>query len=311
MTHKIVCISLNPALDLTGTLPHIDLGNVNRVQASELHAAGKGLNVARVLSDLGAEVTITGFIGIENQQVFKQAFSSLRLTDECIRVSGATRINVKLVTQDNNVTDINFPSFEVNKTALSNFEKKLMELAEDHDYFVLTGSLPKGITPEKCAQWINDLYRIGKKVIFDSSERALTVGVKSQPYLIKPNIDELSQLLNEKITTLSELQAVLPLLDQYNIPNIVISLGAEGVVWYREEETLYAKPPSMPIVSTVGAGDTLVAGLCWGILQNLDSKQTLIMATVLSALSVSQIGTGIVDKSKWHALQEQIKFLVI
>lgn len=288
-------------------MPEIALGEVNRVQESELHAAGKGLNVARVLSDLGAEVTITGFLGAENQDAFNQAFTSMGIKDECIRVTGATRINVKLVTQDNNVTDINFPSFEINNTALSNFEQKLMLLAEDHDYFVLTGSLPKGVTPEKSAQWITELSKKGKKVIFDSSQHALTAGVKSKPYLIKPNIDELSQLLDKKIMNLTELKTVLPQLDQYQIPNMVISLGAEGVVWHQAEETLYAKPPTMPVVSTVGAGDTLVAGLCWGMLQGFESKQTLIMATALSALAVSQIGTGIMDKSKWYALQEKIQ----
>ncbi|MCP4326454.1 MAG: 1-phosphofructokinase, partial [Alteromonadales bacterium] len=94
---KVVTITLNPALDLTGSLDLLSVGSVSLVNKGSLHAAGKGVNVAKVLADLGAQVTVTGFLGRDNEQLFCQLFTEMGAKDAFIRVDGATRINVKLV----------------------------------------------------------------------------------------------------------------------------------------------------------------------------------------------------------------------
>lgn len=154
MTNKVVTITLNPALDLTGSLESLNVGNVSLVSNSSLHAAGKGVNVAQVLRDLGAEVTVTGFLGRDNQEMFCQLFDSIGVTDKFVRVQGATRINVKLVENSGSVSDINFPGVKVSTQEIEKFEKQLFELADTHEYFVLAGSLPQGISVQMCASWI-------------------------------------------------------------------------------------------------------------------------------------------------------------
>ena len=151
MTNKVVTITLNPALDLTGSLDVLNVGSVSLVKQGSLHAAGKGVNVAKVLSDLGAKVTVTGFLGRDNQELFCQLFDQMAAIDEFVRVDGATRINVKLVEKSGEVSDINFPGVEVTPLAIEQFERTLDRLAADHDYFVLAGSLPQGISPALCA----------------------------------------------------------------------------------------------------------------------------------------------------------------
>jgi len=307
MTNKVVTITLNPALDLTGSMNQLNVGSVSLVEHSSLHAAGKGVNVAKVLSELGADVTVTGFLGRDNQELFCQLFNQLGVRDEFIRIDGATRINVKLVEHNGAVSDINFPGITVTQADIDAFEATLLRLAQDHDYFVLAGSLPKGISPQRCAGWISQLRSMNKKVLFDSSREALMVGLEARPWLIKPNDEELSQWCGKELTTLKECQQAASQLAQKEIENIVISMGANGVMWLNENEWLHAKPPKMQVVSTVGAGDTLVAGLCWGHMQHMEKDDLLRFATALSALAVTQVGVGISDKEQLNTLQQQIQ----
>ncbi|PMJ89789.1 1-phosphofructokinase [Vibrio sp. 10N.261.55.A7] len=310
-TKKVVTITLNPALDLTGHLPSINTGSVSLVEKGSLHAAGKGVNVAKVLSELGAEVTVTGFLGSDNQELFCQLFEQLGAKDAFIRVSGSTRINVKLVESSGAVSDLNFPGVKVTGEAIKDFEQTLISLATEHDYFVIAGSLPPGISPELCASWIETLRSLGKKVIFDSSREALAEGINSQPWLIKPNEEELSQLLDKNLTELDECMTAAETLANKNIENIVVSMGAEGVMWLNQEQWMHAKPPKMDVVSTVGAGDTLVAGLCWGHMQDMNKTDLLQFATALSALAVSQVGVGIPSIEQLQTLQQQTQINTI
>jgi len=304
---KVVTVTLNPALDLTGSLKVLTKGTVNLIDSGSLHPAGKGINVAKVLSELGAQVTVTGLLGIDNQEPFVQLFDSLKMTDRFIRVQGATRINVKIVESDGEVSDLNFPGATVTELQLQEFERTLLELAESHQVFVMAGSLPQGLEPARLTQWITQLQQAGKKVFFDSSNGALIAGVEASPYLIKPNDHELSVLVAQELNSSSEIKAAAQKLQQQGCENVVISLGEKGVLWLDSEGWLQSQPPKMSVVSTVGAGDTLVAGLCWGELQQWPKAQKLSFATALAALAVSQIGVGVADIKQVLAVQEQVQ----
>lgn len=307
MSMKVVTITLNPALDLTGSMEKMHVGSVSLVQQGSLHAAGKGVNVAKVLSDLGAQVTVTGFLGQDNQEMFCQLFTEIGANDQFIRLPGATRINVKLVEQSGQVSDINFPGIHVNEQDIQRFEQRLFQLADDHEYFIIAGSLPSGLSPQRCATWIEQLGLLGKKVLFDSSREALIAGVNAQPWLIKPNEEELAQFVGHPLHSPEECQAAAQQLADKGIANIVVSMGAQGTMWLNQGQWLHAKPPKMPVVSTVGAGDTLVAGLCWGHMKNMDKSSLITFATALSALAVTQVGVGVPDINKVTALQNDIQ----
>ncbi len=309
-TRKVVTITLNPALDLTGTVETLKLGSVNLVQQSNLHAAGKGVNVAKVLSDLGADVTVTGFLGKENPELFHQLFDEISVKNEFVEVNGSTRINVKLVEANGDVSDINFPGVQINADDIARFEETLFTLAETHDYFVLAGSLPIGVTPDLCASWISRLHQLGKKVLFDSSKAALSAGIEANPWLIKPNDEELSDFIGQYLETPEQCQKAAQTLSDKGIENIVVSMGANGVMWLNQGEWLRAQPPKMNIVSTVGAGDTLVAGLCWGHMQAMPKSDLLRFATALSALAVSQVGVGLPSFEELENIKRQTQVSV-
>ena len=309
--NKVVTITLNPALDLTGSVDALSIGSVSLVSKGSLHAAGKGVNVAKVLSDLGAEVTVTGFLGRDNEELFCQLFEEMNANDQFVRVDGATRINVKLVEQDGRVSDINFPGVDVSEQAIAEFESRLFELAKTHEFFVLAGSLPQGVSPELCATWIEKLHQLGKKVMFDSSRAALAAGLDAHPWLIKPNDEELSEFVGRELNTPEACQQAAQDLADKGIENVVVSLGSKGVMWLGGNEEadaswIYSQPPKMNVVSTVGAGDTLVAGLCWGHVNQWERAQILSFATALSALAVSQVGVGVPNVEDVKELQQQV-----
>ncbi|ABM05235.1 1-phosphofructokinase [Psychromonas ingrahamii 37] len=304
---KVVTVTLNPALDLTGSLEALQTGSVNLIETGSLHPAGKGINVAKVLAELGAKVTVTGFLGTNNQASFVELFESLKINDQFIRVQGDTRINVKIVEKSGQVSDLNFPGVIVGESELAEFERTLFKLSKTHDVFVIAGSLPQGVTPEHCAGWIETLNKAGKKVFFDSSNKALAAGVNAHPYLVKPNDEELSALLNLPLKNTDEIKNAAQQLQQQGCHNVVISMGENGVLWLNQAGWLKSTPPKMEVVSTVGAGDTLVAGLCWSELNQWDKSQSLSFATALSALAVSQVGVGVEDIDQVEALQKNIK----
>ncbi|MDN3611681.1 1-phosphofructokinase [Vibrio ostreicida] len=306
MSNKVVTITLNPALDLTGGLDTLKPGKVNLIKQSSLHAAGKGINVARVLSDLGAKVTVTGFLGQENQQLFCQLFTQINAIDAFVRVDGATRINVKLIENDDRVSDINFPGMTISEQAIQQFESTLKTLCVDHQYFVMAGSLPAGVSPQRCASWVSYLQKRGKQVLFDSSQDALKAGIQASPWLVKPNEDELAAFVGSPILSTRECQVAAQAIAQAGVDNVVVSLGPKGVMWLNNHEWIHAQPPTIEVVSTVGAGDTLVAGLCWGHMQAMPKNTLITFAAALSALAVAQIGVGVTDINQVTRLQKKI-----
>ena len=303
----IVTITLNPALDLTTRLEALALGEVNLVSEGNLRAAGKGINVAMVLKDLGREVGLSGWLGADNQQSFVSLFAERGLADHFVRVAGSTRINVKISEQSGRVTDLNLPGLHISDEAVDALEAAIDELAPYANWFVLAGSLPKGVEPAYCARLITLLKAKGKKVIFDCSGAALKAGLSAAPTLVKPNLEELEQWAGRPVKTLKDQAECARALQADGIEHVVVSNGAEGLIWFGPDGIWQAVPPRMQVVSTVGAGDSLVAGLAHGLSLGWAPEQTLRLATAVSALAVSQVAVGFSDIRVLTPLLEQVR----
>lgn len=304
---RILTITLNPALDLTVRVPHLEPGEVNRSQAFLSHAAGKGLNVAQVLADLGHSLTVSGFLGEDNQQAFNALFARRGFADAFIRVPGETRSNIKLAEDDGRVTDINGPGPHVNDLAQHALLDKLDHIAASHDAVVVAGSLPRGVS----AQWLRELVlrlkALGCKVILDTSGEALKEGLRAGPWLVKPNAEELSEALGRPVSSVESQVAAATELQTLGISHVVISHGADGVNWFsRGTQPLQALPPKVRVASTVGAGDSLLAGMVHGLISGHSPEQTLRSATAIAALAVTQIGFGISDALQLVTLESGV-----
>ena len=304
---KILTLTLNPALDLTVSLDALHSGQVNRSQAQHSHAAGKGLNVAQVLADLGHSVTVAGFLGADNLQPFERLIAQRGFTDGFIRVPGETRCNIKLVEADGRVTDINGPGPQVDAAACEQLLARLEQLASGHEAVVVAGSLPRGITASWLQQLLATLKAMGLKVALDSSGEALRAGLASAPWLVKPNTDELGDVLGKVVHGFAEQQTAAQALIAQGVEHVVVSQGEHGVNWFSRDGALSAAPPKVKVASTVGAGDSLLAGMVHGLLNGDAPAQTLRLATAIAAQAVTQIGFGINDRAQLAQLQHDVR----
>lgn len=304
---KILTLTLNPALDLTVELARLEPGQVNRSDAMHAHAAGKGVNVAQVLADLGHTLTVSGFLGEDNAQVFETLFAHRGFVDAFIRVPGETRSNIKLAEQDGRITDLNGPGPVVDAGAQQALLARLEQIAPGHDVVVVAGSLPRGVSPQWLQALIARLKALGLHVALDTSGEALRVALAAGPWLIKPNTEELADALGcEVVSEAAQAQAAQRLHAQ-GIEHVVISHGADGVNWFCVGAALHASPPKVSVVSTVGAGDSLLAGMLHGLLSADTPEQTLRTATAIAAMAVTQIGFGIHDTAVLASLEQGVR----
>ncbi|SER71455.1 1-phosphofructokinase [Pseudomonas sp. NFACC02] len=292
---KILTLTMNPALDLTVQLGPLQVGQVNRSDCMLSHAAGKGINVAQVLADLGHELTVAGFLGVDNQLPFESLFAKRGFVDEFVRVPGETRSNIKLAESTGRITDLNGPGPDVSAAAQQALATRIEQIAGDFDAVVVAGSLPRGVD----AQWLKTLLlrlnAMGLKVALDTSGEALRAGLEASPWMIKPNTEELADALDAPIISIAAQAEAAAALRQRGIEHVVISQGAEGVHWFSSTVALQALPPKVTVASTVGAGDSLLAGMVHGLLSGHSPEQTLRIATAIAAMAVTQIGFGIND----------------
>ena len=305
---RIATVTLNPAFDLVGRLARIEIGEVNTVETLGLYPAGKGINVAKVLADLGIKLSVTGFLGEENQGDFVQAFAQNDVEDKFYRIAGKTRINVKITETEADVTDLNFLGFEISEKDWGAFTRESQTWESQYDLVAVCGSLPRGVTPEQFAAWLESLHQQGLKVVLDSSNAALTAGLTAHPWLVKPNRRELEVWAGRSLHTIEEVIEAAEQLRSHGIEHVIISMGEKGSVWLNSEGVLQAQPPRCEnVVSTVGAGDSMVAGLIYGFSQGWSKEKTLSFASATSALAVSQSNVGISDKQALEQILAQVK----
>ncbi len=304
---RVLTVTLNPALDLTVQLPALRLGEVNRSESLQVHAAGKGLNVAQVLADLGHQLTVTGFLGEGNPQAFEQLFVTRGFADEFVRVPGDTRSNIKLAEADGQVTDINGQGLMVSEAHCAELLTRLQRLAPAHDVVVVAGSLPRGIDSKWFVHLLQALKRLGVRVALDTSGAALRDGLTATPWLIKPNEEELAEARGVELNESAALTAEARRLQAEGIEHVVISQGANGVSWFSPGATLHANPPKVQVVSTVGAGDSLLAGMLHGLLVGWPAERTLTQATAIAAQAVGQVGFGITDTAELAELEAAVR----
>jgi len=304
---KILTLTLNPALDLTVELARLEPGQVNRSDEMHTHAAGKGVNVAQVLADLGHQLTVSGFLGEDNLQAFETLFAKRGFVDAFIRVPGETRSNIKLAESDGRITDVNGPGPMVDAAAQQALLDRLEQIAPGHDAVVVAGSLPRGVSPQWLQALIGRLKALGLNVALDSSGEALRAALKAGPWLIKPNTAELADALGCEVVSVKAQAEAAARLHGQGVEHVVISHGADGVNWFSVGSALHATPPKVCVASTVGAGDSLLAGMLHGLLSADTPEQTLRTATAIAALAVTQIGFGIDDVAQLASLEQGVR----
>lgn len=287
----IVTVSLNSAIDQTLDCPGFTAGAVNRVTSETRTAGGKAINVAAFLAGGPAPVTATGFLGTDNVQVFEALFKERGIQDRCLRLPGPSRVNIKVVDRaGGTVTDLNLPGLQVPGEALHALTETLDALAGDNGCFVLAGSLPAGVPADTYATLTARLRARGARVVVDSSGAPLKHAVAARPDFVKPNAHELAELLGRELPDRDEVVRAARQLHATGIGLVVVSLGGEGAIFVSDEGALLAVPPWVEVASTVGAGDSLVAGVLAARLAGRSLEECARYGTAFAAGKLVRVG---------------------
>jgi 1-phosphofructokinase len=288
---RIATVSLNPAVDQTALVPNFAAGAVNRVEHEQSDAGGKGVNVASFLAQFGLPVAVTGILGEDNIEPFVRLFAEKGIVDRFVRLPGHTRVNVKIVDErQDRVTDINFPGLAVDDGALARLNAAIDALAGDTDWFVLSGSVPAGVPDTVYADLVTSLKKRGKTVVLDTSGPPFAAAVPAGPDVVKPNIEELRELVGGGLANHGEIVGAARQLIDRGIGLVAVSMGAEGALFVERDAAVLAVPPAITVKSTVGAGDAMVAGIVTGTLRGLDLADRARLATAFSLGALGEIG---------------------
>lgn len=295
MSNSIMTLTLNPAVDETVYLDGLKIGAVHRASSVRFDAGGKGINVAACLGAYGLPVSATGFLGEENLPLFEAFFKARHIDDGFIRLKGATRTNVKIVTPDD-TTDINLPGLAPNKYEFNQLNTKLQ--AENASYLVLAGSLPPSCPVEIYADLVAAQHARHGFCIVDCSGAALNavLSAPNLPMVIKPNIFELSEWAGRKLNGLDEVLSEARKLQQSGVALVVVSMGSDGALFISRQGAIHASIKISQITSTVGAGDAMVAGIVASLVERADLETTARLATAFAAGKLSLAGADLPPK---------------
>ncbi len=305
-SNRVVTVTINPAIDQTILIPNFAAGTVNRVQSSRMDPGGKGINVASCLADFGQPVTATGFLGAENDDLFRRLFAQKAIEDRCVRCDGATRIGVKISDlAQRKTTGINFPGPTPSVEHIAELFGVLRDLAADREWFVLSGSIPAGVPAGIYREMIDTLA--GKKVVLDTSGEGFRQAVTAGPWIIKPNVDELEELVDLPLTTPDAIvRAARQLMQSHGIAATIVSMGKEGAIFVEDQETVWVVPGPADVKSTVGAGDAMVAGVVAGKIQGLALAECARLATAFSVAAIGKIGSGLPSVEAVQEAREKV-----
>jgi len=302
----IVSLSLNPAIDLTYEVPSLIHDQKSRATSTHYDPGGTGINVGRALEKLNKNshtcCIIAGKMGEFLEAMLHQELNNIT----SLKVSGETRINTTIIQQTP------YSQYEVNATGPSIPPAQLDEIISQflrlcgQGIGILTGSLSPA-TPTSTYQKINTaLKQQGGRAIIDAPVAILKEAINSQPFLIKPNLHELEILQNKTLLTLEEIATEARYLTQKGSTYVCVSLAEKGAILTGPENSYYCNSPKIKVNSTVGAGDSMVAGLAHAFSQNHPARQALKLAVACGAATAIQPGTQIFNAEALEMLSTQI-----
>lgn len=305
----ILTVTLNVAVDKAYVIEGpLQAGEVMRVKTCSNTAGGKGLNVSKVIGLCGEEVLATGFTGGFNGAYVEQLLTEKGIPNEFVHVKGETRSCINILDGDGKSTEFLEPGAPVTAEEEAAFLRKFETLLPKCSVVTMSGSAPKGIPADIYGKLIAMGKKAGVKMILDTSGQYLIEGVKAKPFLIKPNHDEIAQLLGRPAETMEEMLESAKELHRSGIPYVVISLGADGAAVVCGEGVYTARPPKIQAVNTVGCGDSMVGAMATALERGYGVEEMLRYAVAVSSANAMNLETGYFRQED---MEENLKQVIV
>lgn len=303
----IYTVTLNPALDKTATVENLRLDSVNRISELRVDPGGKGINVSKVVRELGAKTVAIALLGGHTGTMLRNMLVDLGIECKVLEVEGETRTNLKIkdpALKTN--TDINEPGPEVTDEQLRGMLDGLVGEVGSGDIVVLSGSLPRGAAADTYKVWVAALKKTDAKVYLDADGDKLVRGIEAKPDLIKPNEIELGAMMGRTLDADDKIvEAARELIDG-GLDRVMVSMGGAGALYVARDVTIKANPVKVPVGSTVGAGDSVVAALAYAQDKGLGLEDTMRLAMATGAANVMQSGTQAAPRELVDSLIDKV-----
>ena len=304
----ILTVTLNTSVDKLYVVERLNSYEVSRVQRVNNTAGGKGLNVSRVVAQLGESVIAMGFAGGFTGQYFESLITEKEIHKAFTKIKAETRNCVNIWDLEKQAsTELLEAGSPVTDSEIENFYKDFEEQLPKASVVAISGSAPAGVSPQVYAKLIEICKKAGKTVLVDTSGALLVGSVEAKPYCIKPNTDEMAQLLGHTIENRDELIEAAKKLHHDGIPVVIVSLGSEGALMVCDEGVFLGAPPKITAVNTVGCGDSMIAGFAVGVARGLSSAEQLRLAVAVSAANALSMNTGNYDPKDFDRLFPQVR----
>lgn len=306
----ILTVTMNPSIDTRYSVDHLVIDDVNRVTPAKT-AGGKGLNVSRVLVQLGDDVVATGLLGGHSGAYLGELMDADGITHRFTPIAGESRTCIALL-HDGNQTEFLESGPTVSAEELEAFVGNYADLVSKASCVTLSGSLPKGVPADTYARLVAIAAEAGVPVLLDTSGAALDAALEAdvKPTLVKPNLTEINGLLGTSFTSddLSDLRQTLAADARFaGIPWVVVSMGAAGSVAFHDGRTLRARAPRIEAANATGSGDSTIAGFAHAIAAGSDAEEVLRCGNTCGTLNAMDPQTGHLVMDKWDEIYQGVE----
>ncbi len=306
----ITTVTLNPAIDRSYIINDFQVDNRYRIDDVTVTVGGKGINVAKTASILGRRINATGFLGGLSGEYIKSELVKLGISTSFVNIAGESRHFTAIIDTINNTeTTVNETGPFVTKAELTRFIKEYIRILKYSKIIIASGSVPRGV-PKTIYR---DMVKIAKDnnvvPIIDASGKYLEEAIKAKPYMIKPNIHELRDLVGYDLKNEFEIVHESRYICKQGVDIVVISLGSEGAIFATKERVFKAKAPSIKPVNTVGSGDALVAGFAIAMSENYGLEEAIKYGVACGTANALEKEIGYVDKDRVNSLYRKSKIL--
>ncbi|MCM3568852.1 1-phosphofructokinase [Neobacillus mesonae] len=302
----IYTLTLNPSVDYIVKLGSFKLGELNRTNNEAKFPGGKGINVSRVLKQMGTESEALGFVGGFTGTYIEQFLHEENIETDFVRVEEDTRINIKLKTAKE--TEINAGGPAISEADFQLLIEKIKKLGKT-DLIVLAGSIPTSLPVGTYEELVKICRENGTQFVVDAEGDLLKKVIPFQPFLIKPNHHELGDLFQVSISTPEEVIPYGKELINMGAQNVIVSLADKGAVFLNKEMILYAKVPKGQVKNSVGAGDSMVAGFLAAYSQTKDWLEAFKFS--VASGSATAFSLGLCTKEKALDVMKQVEITEI
>ena len=303
----LLTVTLNTSIDKLYQIDALTPYEVMRVDGLCNTAGGKGMNVSRIAAQLGEPVTAVGFTGGFTGQYFESLITQQNICKAFTRVEAETRCCINIWDMDKKrSTECLEPGAAVTQEDVLRFYKEFEAALKKADAVTISGSVPKGVPVECYARLIEMCHTAEKAVLLDTSGEMLRLAVQAKPDFIKPNIDEIEQLLGYRPQTEEALVEAAQALRKNGVGTVVVSLGAQGALMVCGDGVFSGVPPCIVPKNTVGCGDSMVAGFAVGRMRGMTAEEQLRLAVAVSAANALSMGTGGYEEADFAAILPQV-----